>query len=202
MKKIKRLNEEISRWRFEVALSKSNFWFISFTNPTAGPWKTIKASDVNGNIGEVYRFILEEDRPDIIIYNDKLKTVIIFEAKDSLKKLLVENQLTKSCDVTIKLADILKSKGDSIFWHERSNYKVILGLLWGAIIKEEEKDIFELFDKYYEQIKNSKNIHSNIIIGVESLYKNESLTYEIFYKTYNDDDVGHANEIKKSLEID
>ena len=35
-----RLTEEIARWAFEVVCKNSSDWYIAFTNPTAGPWKT------------------------------------------------------------------------------------------------------------------------------------------------------------------
>ena len=93
IRKVNRLNEELARWAFEIIISNNTEWEIAFTNPTAGPWKTVKAHSLKTNKkGEVYRFILEEDRPDIIIYNDKLKSLIIFEAKDNLEKLLEEEQ--------------------------------------------------------------------------------------------------------------
>ena len=73
MRSINRLNEEIARWAFEILFKTNTEWKIAFTNPTAGPWKTIKANSLTDNTeGEVYRFILEEDRPDIIMYNDRL----------------------------------------------------------------------------------------------------------------------------------
>lgn len=88
MRNINRLNEEIARWAFEIIFKTNTSWHIAFTNPTAGPWKTIKSVSLqSGKEGEVYRFILEEDRPDIIMYNDSLRVVLIFEAKDSLEKL-------------------------------------------------------------------------------------------------------------------
>ena len=90
MRSINRLNEEIARWAFEILFKDLNDWVIAFTNPTAGPWKTIKASDINGEIGEVYRFALKENRPDIVMYNDDLQTVMIIEAKDNIDKLVLK----------------------------------------------------------------------------------------------------------------
>ena len=78
-----RLTEEISRWAFEIRCRESLDWYIAFTNPTAGPWKTIKGTDQFGKEGEVYRFELEQPRPDIILVNDKLRVIVIIEAKDT-----------------------------------------------------------------------------------------------------------------------
>lgn len=88
------LTEEISRWAFEVACREQTSWDIAFTNPTAGPWKTIKAKGALGDLGEVYRFALEENRPDIILINDDINIIIIVEAKDSLEKLINKTQDT------------------------------------------------------------------------------------------------------------
>ena len=53
MRNINKLNEEIARWAFEILFTDRSDWVIAFTNPTAGPWKTIKASNEFGEIGEV-----------------------------------------------------------------------------------------------------------------------------------------------------
>ena len=37
-----RLTEEIARWAFEIICRENPNWYVAFTNPTAGPWKTIK----------------------------------------------------------------------------------------------------------------------------------------------------------------
>ena len=129
MRNIKRLNEEISRWTFEILFKQNQSWHIAFTNPTAGPWKTIKGRSLSSSIeGEVYRFTLEEKRPDIIMYNDELKKIIVFEAKDSISKLLDDEQSTKSAEVVVKLAEILFNRSANIFWRGRESYNVILGL--------------------------------------------------------------------------
>ena len=43
IRNINRLNEELARWAFEIKISENSDWEIAFTNPTAGPWKTVKA---------------------------------------------------------------------------------------------------------------------------------------------------------------
>lgn len=199
MRQINRLNEEIARWRFEISLRDSSEWYIAFTNPTAGPWKTISAINNEGIKGEVYRFILEEDRPDIIIYNDKLKVIIIIEAKDSLSKLMEETQLKKSCNVAIKIGQELIGKDQSPFWGKRSEYTTYLGLLWGTTAKENKSDIKKLFDSYYNQIKNNRIVNENIIIGIESIFSNNMLEYHVIYETYNNEYNKTAVELQKSL---
>ena len=178
-------------------------WTIAFTNPTAGPWKTIKAvSLITKNEGEVYRFTLEEDRPDIIMYNDILKAVIIFEAKDSLKKLLVEKQAKKSADVVIKLAQLLQRKYDNLYWCGRENYKVILGLLWGSTDRTEndfEKNC--LYDYYHSLIEYENDAYHDLIIGVETLYTNGNLKCYGFAKTYKSAEVSYGETVIKSLAL-
>ena len=172
MRTINRLNEEIARWAFEILFKTNTSWKIAFTNPTAGPWKTIKTvSKVTGKEGEVYRFILEEDRPDIIMYNDELEAVIIFEAKDSLEKLLDRSQAVKSAAVVVKLADLLQSKGSNEFWKGREKYKIILGLLWGSTDSpESEYEKNRLYDHYHSLIEGEKSVYENLVVGVETLY--------------------------------
>lgn len=185
MRQIKDLNEEISRWAFEIQIKQNKNWRIAFTNPTAGPWKTIKALDSNGNEGEVYRFPLEETRPDIILYNDEIQAILIIEAKDSLNKLVAGDQADKSVEVVERLADILSDLGNNEFWGKRAKYPTYLGLLWGCTdAPSSESDIFEVFDEYYELSKSCKKFNKDFIIGVESLYKNGNIKCYLKHKTY------------------
>lgn len=201
MRTIKRLNEEIARWAFEIKFKTNCPWKIAFTNPTAGPWKTIKTvSKLTGDEGEVYRFILEEDRPDIIIYNDVLEAVIIFEAKDSLEKLLHRNQAVKSAAVVVKLATLLRSKGSNVFWNGRENYKVIMGLLWGSTDtpeSDDEKD--RLYDYYHSLIQDEESVYKGIIVGVETLYSRGKLTCDVFFKAYSESGIAYGKELIKTL---
>lgn len=201
MRHINRLNEEIARWAFEIIFKTNESWKIAFTNPTAGPWKTIKAiSKINCTEGEVYRFILEEDRPDIIMYNDDLEMVIIFEAKDSLSKLIDSSQAKKSAAVVVKLAEILQSKGSNPFWRGREEYKVVLGLLWGSTNNPEtENEKKKLYDYYHNLIANEDSVFSDIIIGVETLYKSENLSCTSYFQDYSGNLSAIGNKIIESL---
>lgn len=202
MRTMNRLNEEIARWAFEILFKSDTSWHIAFTNPTAGPWKTIKAVSLrSGKEGEVYRFILEEDRPDIILYHDSLRVVLIFEAKDSLEKLLERTQAQKSADVVVKLANILRHKGANDFWRGRENYRVILGLLWGSNNDPATNDEKEaLYDCYHELISGKASVASDLVIGVETLYREGALKCTSFYKAYNDAVSSLGQEIVCSLE--
>ena len=201
MRSINRLNEEIARWAFEILFKTNKSWVISFTNPTAGPWKTIKAAALkSGKEGEVYRFILEEDRPDIVMYNDELKTVIIIEAKDSLEKLVDKSQATKSAAVVVKLADLLKAKAGNEFWRGRENYKVILGLLLGSTdYVETETEKNKLYDYYHNLVVGEANVYTDLVVGVETLYRSENLSCSAYYKAYNSAAKPFGDEIVRSL---
>lgn len=131
MTSLMRVDEEVARWRFEVLL-KETPWNIAFTNPTAGPWKLLVGTRADGSLGEVHRFEREETRPDLVVYSDSLGIIVILEAKDSLAKLLVPIQVTKSAAVVQSLARILKSKGGNEFWGNRSEYLIVAGLLWSS----------------------------------------------------------------------
>lgn len=201
MRKIKRLNEEIARWAFEILFRTNDSWKIAFTNPTAGPWKTIKATSKKTGIdGEVYRFLLEEDRPDIIMYNDEMKIVIIFEAKDCLAKLINEKQAEKSAKVVIELAKTLHSKDTNEYWKDRSHYSVILGLLWGSTDNpESETEKNKLFDYYHRLVDKNNLVFSDIVIGVETLYKSDKLKCTSFFKDYSGNYYELGNAITNSL---
>lgn len=187
MRSINNLNEELARWAFEIIFIKNTSWRVAFTNPTAGPWKTIKAtSKTSYKVGEVYRFLLEEDRPDIIMYNDELQLILIIEAKDNIKKLLEEDQARKSADVVVKLSNILRSNGENLFWKGREYYKVVIGLLWGSTDKPESahnKD--RLYSLYKDLLKDEDVVLSTVIIGIETLYTSDNLHCSIFYKSYD-----------------
>lgn len=172
-RRINRLNEEISRWAFEIKVELLPDWKIIFTNPTAGPWKKIMCSDMNNNIGEVYRFQLEEERPDIIMINDTLQMVLIIEAKDSIEKLIDEKQIIKTIEVTDVMAKMFKSKEDNKYWGKRSEYKTYLGLLWGTISRNSNDEIEELFKKHFEISKEKNDISDTVIVGIETIYNSE-----------------------------
>ncbi len=187
-----KLTEEFARWAFEIICKKSDSWFIAFTNPTAGPWKVIKGKDSDGKLGEVYRFDLEETRPDIVIVNDNLKLVIIIEAKDSLTKLLTMNQPEKSVEVVANLYDKLSGLGKSPFWGNRSQYTVLTGLLWGNQEYSTTKERNRLFDKYQSEISKYPQLNGNILIGIETLKdaKTDGLSCVMYSKSYQNKGLG------------
>ena len=154
----------------------------------------------SGKEGEVYRFILEEDRPDIIMYNDSLRVVLIFEAKDSLEKLLEKKQAEKSAAVVVKLANILHAKGTNDFWKGRENYNIILGLLWGSNYTPETNDKKEnLYNYYHELVSSEASVYSDLVIGVETLYSGGTLRCTSFFKAYDDIVPTMGQEIVRSL---
>lgn len=179
-----RLTEEIARWAFEVKCRESDNWYIAFTNPTAGPWKTIKCLNANGIEGEVYRFDLEENRPDIVLVNDSLELVIIIEAKDSIQKITADNQINKSVEVVSTLSAALKRRGSNPFWGRRADYTIITGLLWGVnttispILRE------RAFDLYHNEIERYDNLDQSIIIGIEIKKYGEELSCSFHSKIY------------------
>lgn len=180
-----KLTEEIARWAFEIKCKQSDNWHIAFTNPTAGPWKAIKASDSTGVIGEVYRFILEEVRPDIVIYNDILETIIIIEAKDTLPKLISGVQAKKSIEVMVNLSKILTNLHHSIFWDKRANYTIITGLLWGTEASTTFSQRDRVFDEYYKEIKKFSELDSRLIIGIETYKQSDgSISCSVYSKSF------------------
>lgn len=201
MRSIRRLNEEIARWAFEILFQSNRSWHIAFTNPTAGPWKTIKAASLaSGAVGEVYRFLLEEDRPDIIMYHDALCAVVIFEAKDSLAKLLEGNQAQKSAEVVAKLAGILRQKGSNQFWRGREDYKVILGLLWGSTGRPEpEENKAFLYQHYHDLIRDNPYVCTDLIVGVETLFRDNALSCSAFCQSYRPEAAALGDDLVRSF---
>lgn len=182
-----RLTEEISRWAFEIVCKESPDWYVAFTNPTAGPWKTIQGLDKNDKAGEVYRFELEETRPDIILVNDRLRLVIIMEAKDSIGKLTAQDQAEKSVKVVDALTTILKGCRRNPYWGRRADYPVITGLLWGAETPTSASSRDETFDEYYSEMCSCPQLDRRVIIGIETRRKGDglqccfcSMSYETF----------------------
>lgn len=181
-----RLTEEIARWAFEVACHSQQNWYISFTNPTAGPWKTIKGKDANGEEGEVYRFELEEKRPDIVLVNDNLHIVVIIEAKDSLNKLIAGNQVEKSVAVVHDLADTLHGIHNNRFWTNQS-YPIIMGVLWGAENSTAKEERNMVFDYYHEEALQYHNFNHDLILGIETKRVDNGLACSLCGKCYEQD---------------
>ena len=192
-----KLTEEISRWAFEIHIKNINSWWIAYTNPTAGPWKRVESYDEKNKKGEVCRFGRDEKRPDIIIVNDELKIIIIFEAKDSLDKLKSKNQIEKSCKVVEDMAKTLNSIVDNPYWGERHSYKKYNGLLWGSTNLSSNESIQEVFRIYSEELNRIESIIDKTIqIGVES-NKDINNSINISYHTNSESKI--ANNIIESL---
>lgn len=166
------INEEIARWVTEVYIRtrESHSWWIAFTNPVAGPWKKVTALNGEGVPVEIYRFEREGERPDLILVNDKLKLVLVVEAKDFYQKLIAPEQMKKSVRVIKEVAAILESRTNE-HWGERSTYKIVPSFLWYTEneddILAEDKAVKESFREFSE---NKEIDLINIVIS----RKNES----------------------------
>ena len=174
--KLKLVSEEIVRWAFEVSLHKSDNWKIAFTNPTAGPWKRVMALNPAGAAGEVHRFEIDEKRPDLIIYSDKYKVVVIVEAKPDLGGLSTEEQIEKTSALYGRLSSILKTKKNNAFWGGRSEYRYELGLLWGKK-NETAQEVKNLATRYH---RNNKSQISDVIC-IRGITENESIEHKVFW---------------------
>lgn len=87
-----RLTEEVIRQAVEVHFKQgARDWQISFSNPTAGPWKMIRIGKYRG--GQDLRYAKEENRPDLILFAPAAGVFLILEAKDGIQKLLASQTL-------------------------------------------------------------------------------------------------------------
>lgn len=197
------LTEEIARWAFEILCRERNNWTIAFTNPTAGPWKTIKAKDRQGNTGEVYRFALEENRPDIVLINDNLKMVVIIEAKDSLAKLVSDVQDAKTIEVVEFLSKIFKGLKTNPYWGERCEYAIVNGLLWGSEGGEAKAEIEAVFDRYHADAQGCVHFETEYLIGIESnKHDDGTIVCKLFTKGYNNSIPVESRLIAESFGIE
>ena len=197
-----RLTEEIARWAFEINFNDTTEWRIAFTNPTAGPWKTIKAPSLKtGVIGEVYRFELDETRPDILLFNDRLRLIIIMEAKDSLEKLLTGGQVGKTIDVVNRLSDLLVQQTQNQFWAGREQYKVITGLLWGREQTYCKSQYENLFSEHCDEMRKHSHLYKDFILGIETVRKGPNLKCVIMAKCLRPGAQDVVNTIARSMNL-
>lgn len=185
------LTEEIARWAFEIQLGKSAKWFVAFCNPTAGPWKRIMAPAAGGGkAGEVYRFPRDDERPDLILVSDPFKIVVVLEAKDSLPKILVRDQMKKSCAVIKRTSQVLSALGTNPYWAGRARYSLIGGLLWGALRQTAGKIVKDCVLDYAQELKRiSANVGNDFVV-VEVVRSATNDTLECFGSLYRCDQEG------------
>lgn len=197
-----RLTEEIARWAFEINFNTTTEWKIAFTNPTAGPWKTIKAPSLTtGIIGEVYRFELEETRPDILLFNDRLKHIIIIEAKDSLEKLLAGEQIKKTIEVVDQLSVLLSQQSHNQFWAGRESYDVITGLLWGCEKTHTNQQYEQMFSMHYKEMNKHSILNKDFILGIETVREGQNLRCVTYAKCYHPEARTAIDAIARSMNL-
>jgi len=197
-----KFTEEFARWAFEIKCQETNDWYIAFTNPTAGPWKAITAIDKNGEEGVVYTFDSHEKRPDIILVNDKLKIVIIVEAKSNIKDLTADDQCEKSTKVVAEIGKQLQKARTNTFWGKRYMYHVFLGLLWGNENTISSSQYNTLFDSYHNEILKYENIDKRAIIGIEVVKDELALTCKLDGRNYEKGKISFdLDEIAKTFNL-
>lgn len=174
--KLKHVSEEIVRWAFEVSVQKGRHWKIAFTNPTAGPWKRVMALDQMGRSGEVHRFEIDEKRPDLILFSDKFKTVLIIEAKTDLKGLADKAQIAKTAELFRRLTALLKSVSQNPFWGERAEYEYRLGLLWGRQT-ESKAEVLHVV----AQFKKALNFEATDILCIQGQLIEGHLQHKVYW---------------------
>lgn len=129
-----KMTEEIVRWVLDVHIRTNDMarrkWWIAFTNPTAGPWKSFKAKTDKG-MKEVHRFGRSDYRPDLVLVCDDLRLTLTIEAKSECEKLTSERQMMKSVEALQDMCNVSRSLSDHPAWAQRSSYHCIPGFAWG-----------------------------------------------------------------------
>jgi len=154
MEEVYTINEEIVRQtlevKFQVSSETKDEWFISFSNPTAGPWKKIMFITEDYKIIRIGGYEKEEKRPDLIVYSRTHKLLFIIEAKDYLPELIKNYEKIDETFVKEfhKLSELPHIK------EEISDLFCINGLVFFS--NDIEKD--------YERIKNTYTRTSNLLI--------------------------------------
>lgn len=174
--RLKLLSEEVVRWALEVKIQNGSTWKIAFTNPTAGPWKRVTAENQAGKVGEVHRFEIEEKRPDLIVYSDVHKVVLIIEAKTDISGLQNNEQIKKTAELFKTLSSLLRKKETNEFWRERANYNYQLGLLWSQK-NESSSDVTTLATQYVDQIER----HNSDVLCFQGNLSEGQLSHRIFW---------------------
>ncbi|HPS19724.1 MAG TPA: hypothetical protein PKY78_01870 [Candidatus Omnitrophota bacterium] len=144
------ISEEIVRFTFEVHVKRSApEWNICFTNPTAGPWKTITYETPDSSI-KIGRYEREEQRPDLILLNNSKSVCLIVEAKDEFSKISSMDQINKSFKVFKKEVKRFQSC-TNLTNYLRNKLCFIDGFLWYSSDKK-SADIFA--ESYYKETKS------------------------------------------------
>jgi hypothetical protein len=182
------LNEEIARWSTEIYLKQNPKlgWWVAFNNPIAGPWKKIVAPTETGSTTEIYRFVREEERPDLILVNDRLKIVLIVEAKDYVDKLIARPQMVKSIRVINSISRILRTS-ENEHWQPRKDYRIVASFLWMCEKKVKILEENQLVQSSLDS-NNSLNINNQLLNIVVYKDQDDNLVNTFIYdeKEYSD----------------
>ena len=166
-------------------------WSEWFTNATAGPWKKIDVPGVSSSYAT--GFGKTEERPDLILYNDKPdKKILIIESKNDIEKLLAPSQIPKSCkvfsDMKTKLDELCKSSKNKSISNNTKSINYIPGYVVGHTtdliqkLPELEKLHFKHVDKSFP--------HFLLIVVIKS-------NYDLFIQPH----IFSSKPNKKSLEL-
>jgi hypothetical protein len=165
-----KMTEEIARWAFEVRCRTNQEMTIAFTNPTAGPWKRVEATNSHGVVGEVFRFPRDSQRPDILGVDDVARKVYIIEAKPNLEQLLASKQLPKTVAVYEDMRTTLTGLGGNPYWGDRAKYDYEFGLLWGSVKPHIPSEIQRLFDEHHAELVRFVSDPPTNIFGIETFW--------------------------------
>jgi hypothetical protein len=192
-----KMTEEVIRQTVEVQFKQDNRWEVSFTNPTAGPWKKIRLGGYAG--GEDLRFAKEEDRPDLILSSLESQIFLILEAKDDIKKLLTTEgrgesvryiQLEKSINVFHKelkrIEGIMKNEktASCVSPKPLRDYWVVFGYVIPELTEKlsiQKNDLSKIHLHLAHRLKENRLFPFILLIVGKNDIENLNVYYEVYH---------------------
>lgn len=163
------LTEEVARWAFEICLEGSDSdWFVAFSNPTAGPWKTISGLDRDGTLTSIHRFGQTDERPDLVAVSDTHSAIVVVEAKGKLADLDTTDQIAKSARVVREMAQVFSALNSDEAWERRAGYRVIGALLWGVSGKADTSAEHRVLTAFRDELGSLSGVDSRVVLGIVS----------------------------------
>ena len=159
-----RVTEEVARFAFEVFVQEriGGSMYVAFSNPTAGPWKTVKMRGVRGEETEVHRFGIFDQRPDLVLHAPSGNSMLVLEAKSEVEGLLSRAQMCKARDAFNSFVETAHGSANPLLSRVS---EIIPGFLWASIdFPREVSECQQAVAAHWRDIS-----HGFVCIGVQAL---------------------------------